>query len=65
MIDSTKEMYNKGLENQIERNLTLIPPNAIMKNGKKYSEVYPNLSKSGLSQTNSKGSITSTDNLKK
>ena len=58
-------MYNKALENQIERNLTLIPPNAIMKNGKKYSEINPNPSKSGLSQTTSKESITSSDNLKK
>ena len=65
MIDSTKEMYTKALENQIERNLTLIPPNAIMKNGKKYSEMKSIPEKSGISQTTSKGSITSTDNLKK
>lgn len=36
-----------------------------MKNGKKYSEMNPIPAKSGISQTTSKGSITSTDNLKK
>jgi hypothetical protein len=49
MIDSTKEMYAKALENQIERNLTLIPPNAIMKNGKKYSEMKSIPEKFGIS----------------
>jgi len=60
MIDSTKEIYADALENQIERNLTVIPPNAIMKNGKKYWEI--NQVKSNLTQTSSKNSISSIDN---
>lgn len=41
MIDSTKQMYTSALESQIERNLTVIPQNSIMKDGEKYSPLHP------------------------
>lgn len=36
VLDDTRELYRKGLENQVERNLTMIPPNAIMRDGRMY-----------------------------
>lgn len=41
MLNNTRQLYRKNYENQIQRNLTLIPPNAIMANGKMYCEMHP------------------------